>query len=139
MMLTSIPEAALENLLSDAVRAAENSYSPYSKFRVGAALLLADERVVTGTNVENVSFGLTICAERAALVRAVSEYGPNIRIRAVAVANLNGAASPPCGACRQMLAEFAAPDALVIFPAASGRMTMRFEEVLPLGFDMKLK
>ena len=138
-MLTSIPEAALENLLSDAVRAAENSYSPYSKFRVGAALLLADERVVTGTNVENVSFGLTICAERAALVRAVSEYGPNIRIRAVAVANLNGAASPPCGACRQMLAEFAQPDALVMFPAASGRMTMRFEEVLPLGFDMKLK
>ena len=137
-MLTSIPEAALENLLKAANRVAGNSYSPYSRFRVGAALLLEDDRIVTGTNVENVSFGLTICAERAALVRAVTEYGPGIRIRAVAVANLNDAASPPCGACRQMLAEFAAPDALVVFPAADGKRTMRFDEVLPLGFDMKL-
>jgi cytidine deaminase len=86
-----------------------------------------------------VSFGLTICAERAALVRAVSEFGPGIRIAAVAVANLNNAASPPCGACRQMLAEFAGPEATIVFPAAAGAITMRFDEVLPLGFDMQLK
>ena len=138
-MKTSLPRAALDNLLEDAKTVAKMSYSPYSGFRVGAALLLATGEVVTGTNVENVSFGLTICAERAALVKAVSELGPAIRIKAVAVANLNGAASPPCGACRQMLAEFAEPEAPIVFPAASGTRVMRFKEVLPLGFDMKLK
>ena len=139
MTLTSIPEAAVENLLNDAMRVAGNSYSPYSRFKVGAALLLADGKVVTGTNVENASFGLTICAERAALVRAVSEYGPRIRIRAAAVTNLNGAASPPCGACRQMLAEFAEADALVVFPASEGKRILRFDEMLPLGFDLRLR
>jgi cytidine deaminase len=72
-------------------------------------------------------------------VRAVSEFGPEIRIGAVAVANLNDVASPPCGACRQMLAEFADPDAAIVFPAADGIRQMRFDEVLPLAFDMKLK
>ena len=139
MAVMSLAQAALDDLLKAAMKAAERSYSPYSGFKVGAALRLANGLVVTGTNVENVSFGLTICAERAALVRAVSEHGPGIRIVAVAVANLNGAASPPCGACRQMLAEFAAPDAPVVFPAASGTTTMRFSELLPLAFDMKLK
>ena len=132
-------QPALEDLMRQANQVAERSYSPYSGFKVGAALLLSSGQIVTGTNVENVSFGLTICAERSALVKAVSEFGPAIRIAAVAVANLNQAASPPCGACRQMLAEFAAPDATVVFPAASGTRVMRFDEVLPLGFDMRLK
>ena len=139
MVFTSLSRAALDDLLREAARAAERSYSPYSGFKVGAALRLADGSVVIGANVENVSFGLTICAERAALVRAVSEYGPGIRIAAIAVANLNGAASPPCGACRQMLSEFAAPEAPVVFPAAVGTTTMRFDSLLPLGFEMKLK
>lgn len=137
--MTSPSPKELDALLKEAITVAQNSYSPYSGFRVGAALRLATGQIVTGTNVENVSFGLTICAERAALVRAVSEFGPKIRIAAVAVANLNGAASPPCGACRQMLAEFAAPDAPIVFPAADGARTMRFDEVLPLVFDMKLE
>ena len=132
-------DAELPLLLEHARRAAEHSYSPYSQFRVGAALKLSNGEIVTGTNVENVSFGLTICAERSALVRAVTEFGPEIRIEAVAVANLNGAASPPCGACRQMLSEFALPDAPVMFPAADGVRTMAFSEVLPLAFEMKLK
>jgi cytidine deaminase len=138
-MMTSLAQAALDNLLEEAKKAAENSYSPYSGFKVGAALRLTNGKIVLGTNVENVSYGLTICAERAALVRAVSEFGPDIRIEAVAVANLNNAASPPCGACRQMLAEFAEQDAPVVFPAADGIRTMSFEQVLPLGFDMQLK
>ena len=137
--MTDVDQATLEQLTQHARQAALKSYSPYSGFRVGAALLLASGEVVTGTNVENVSLGLTICAERAALVRAVSELGPAIRIEAVAVINLNGAASPPCGACRQMLAEFAEPEAPVVFPAADGTRTMRFDQVLPLGFDMKLE
>jgi cytidine deaminase len=138
-MKTTLSQMTLDDLLRDAAIAAEKSYSPYSRFKVGAALLLDGGQIVTGTNVENVSFGLTICAERSALVRAVSEFGPGVRISAVAVANLNGAASPPCGACRQMLAEFAGPETPIVFPAAAGARTMRFDEVLPLGFDMKLK
>lgn len=137
--MTSASQMNPSDLLEEAKSAAEKSYSPYSNFRVGAALLLSNGRVITGTNVENVSFGLTICAERSALVRAVSEFGPAIRITAVAVANLNQAASPPCGACRQMLAEFAGPGATIIFPAAAGTTTMRFDEILPFGFDMNLK
>jgi homotetrameric cytidine deaminase len=104
---------------------------------VGAALKLTNGTIVTGTNVENVSYGLTICAERSALVSAVSRFGPQIRIEAVAVANLNDAPSPPCGACRQVLAEFVLPDAPVIFPAADGLRTMPFSELLPLAFEMK--
>jgi len=138
-MPSTISSEMLECLLKEASGAAKCSYSPYSGFKVGAALLLSNGRVVTGTNVENVSFGLTICAERSALVRAVSEFGPSIRIEAVAVANLNGAASPPCGACRQMLAEFAGPETPIVFPATAGIKTMRMVEVLPLGFDMQLK
>jgi len=132
-------DPALESLLAHARSAAENSYSPYSGFKVGAALRLTSGEIVTGTNVENVSYGLTMCAERSALVRAVSEFGPSIRIAAIAVSNLNNAASPPCGACRQMLAEFVLPDAPVAFPAADGLRVMSFSEVLPLAFDMKLK
>jgi cytidine deaminase len=130
---------ALEELMEHARRAAQNAYAPYSKFHVGAALRLNNGEVVTGANVENASYGLTICAERTALVRAVAEFGPKIRVAAVAVANLNGKPSPPCGACRQMLAEFAAPDAPVRFPAADGVCTMAFSEVLPMGFEFKLK
>lgn len=132
-------EPALAALLEHARTAALQSYSPYSGFRVGAALKLKSGEIVTGTNVENVSYGLTICAERAALVRAVSEFGPGLRIEAVAVANLNDSASPPCGACRQMLSEFVAPEAPVVFPAANGVRTLAFQELLPLAFEMKLK
>ena len=132
------PDPALETLLGLARQAALNSYSPYSGFHVGAALRLTNGAVVAGANVENVSYGLTICAERSALVTAVSQFGPGIRIEAVAVANLNAAASPPCGACRQMLAEFTLPDAPVAFPAADGPRIMPFSEIFPLAFDMKL-
>jgi homotetrameric cytidine deaminase len=139
MPMTNAPDPALETLQELARVAAQNSYSPYSHFKVGAALRLTNGEIVTGTNVENVSYGLTFCAERSALVRAVSEFGPDIRIAAVAVANLNHAASPPCGACRQVLAEFILPDAPVAFPAAGGLCVMTFSDFLPLAFDMKLK
>jgi homotetrameric cytidine deaminase len=139
MTLTNPREPSLEDLMQRAQEAAHHSYSPYSGFRVGAALRLATGEIVTGTNVENVSYGLTICAERAALVRAIAQFGPTVRVAAVAVANLNAAASPPCGACRQVLAEFIAPDAPVLFPAAGGLRSMPFSDLLPLAFDMKLK
>jgi homotetrameric cytidine deaminase len=132
-----LPKPALEDLLEEARQAALNSYSPYSGFRVGAALRLTNGETVSGTNVENVSYGLTLCAERSALVQAVSRFGPEIRIEAVAVANLNQAPSPPCGACRQVLAEFAQYDAPVIFPSVDGVRVMAFHELLPMAFEMK--
>jgi homotetrameric cytidine deaminase len=139
MSENGVSEATLLGLLEAAREAAQRAYAPYSGFRVGAALRLTGGEIVTGTNVENVSYGLTICAERSALVRAVSQFGPELRIEAVAIANLNEAASPPCGACRQVLAEFILPDAPVVFPSTNGARTMTFSEVLPLAFEMKLK
>jgi homotetrameric cytidine deaminase len=140
---TKLEEPALEQLLVAAKEAALHSYSPYSGFRVGAALKLTNGEVVTGTNVENVSYGLTICAERSALVRAVAQFGPEIRVAAAVVVNLNDAPSPPCGACRQVLAEFMDADVLVSFPGgAAGAVTMitlPMREVLPYGFDLQLK
>jgi cytidine deaminase len=104
----------LEALLDAAAAAASASWSPYSRFPVGAALAGADGTVVTGTNVENRSFGLTMCAERSAVCTAV---GRGLReIHAVAV--FCAAAEvpvPPCGACRQVLTEFASPDTPVIY------------------------
>ncbi|MDE1162662.1 MAG: cytidine deaminase [Acidobacteriaceae bacterium] len=104
-----------------ATEVAAHSYSPYSKFRVGAALLLSDGSVVSGCNVENCSYRLTSCAEQAAIARAVSERGPGIRLLAVAVANLNGAASMPCGACRQTLTEFGSDEIPVLYPGEGGK------------------
>jgi homotetrameric cytidine deaminase len=132
-------DPTLLSLRDEASKAALHAYAPYSGFRVGAALRLITGEIVTGTNVENVSYGLTICAERSALVRAVSQFGPKIKIAAVAVANLNNAPSPPCGACRQVLSEFIQPNAPVIFPADDGPRVMPFRELLPLAFEMKDK
>jgi cytidine deaminase len=134
-----VTEPALASLFEFARQAALYSYSPYSGFRVGAALRLSNGEIVTGTNVENGSYGLSICAERSALARAVSEYGPEIRIVAVAVTNLNNAPSPPCGACRQVLAEFTLPEAPVRFSAAEEPLTMPFSELLPQAFAIKAK
>jgi homotetrameric cytidine deaminase len=136
---TALSAPALDDLMEHAHQAALHSYSPYSNFKVGAALLLTNGEIVTGTNVENTSYGLTICAERSALVRAVSQFGPEIRIQAVAVTNLNQAASPPCGACRQVLGEFILPQAPVVFPANDGVRTMAFSTLLPMAFETYLK
>jgi len=119
-----------------ATQAAENAYAPYSNFRVGAALLLTDGSIVTGCNVENMSYGLTICAERSALVRAVAERGPSIRVQAIAVTNLNHGASPPCGACRQVLSEFVTEDASISFPSESGIEIMPFATLMPFAFKL---
>ena len=128
----------LAELYSAAQAAAYRAYAPYSSFRVGAALLLDDKTIVIGCNVENASYGLSICAERSATFRAVSERGAAFRIAAVAVANLNHAPSPPCGACRQVLSEFCAEDALVVFPGESGfaLAAVAFGELLPHSFRL---
>src|ERR1700761_7225294 len=127
----------LQRLKDQATAVAEHAYAPYSRFRVGAALLLENGSIVTGTNVENGSYGLTICAERSAVVRAVAEQGPHMRLLACAVTNLNQAASPPCGACRQVLDEFMLPTAKMIFRGKSGWEEYPFEEILPHRFEIR--
>ena len=117
---SAIPDRQGDDLRRLASAAAERSYAPYSRFRVGAALLLKSGEVVTGTNVENCSYRLTCCAEQGAIARAVAEFGPEIRLQAVAVANLNGAASMPCGACRQTLAEFGDDATVILYPGEGG-------------------
>jgi cytidine deaminase len=99
-------------LLRAAARAAKNAHAPYSKFRVGAALLSADGEIVTGCNVENASYGLTICAERNAVFAAVA--CGQTRFKAVAVVASGDPMPYPCGACRQVLAEFCGPETVVL-------------------------
>ena len=138
----SLTEAEIATLHQRATEAAHNSYSPYSHFRVGAAILLhADEKqdgaIVTGTNVENASYRLTSCAEQAAIAAAVTLHGPAIRIRAVAIANLNGATCMPCGACRQTILEFATPDTAIFYPTASGEtISTTLSALLPAAFKL---
>ncbi|MGA7521344.1 MAG: cytidine deaminase [Acidobacteriaceae bacterium] len=135
--MTELDLAVLDRLRATAAEAAERAYAPYSQFYVGAALLFDDGSIVTGCNVENMSYGLTSCAERNALFRAISERGPGRRIRAIAVANRNRAASPPCGACRQVMSEFVTPEAVVCFPGERGPETQPFAELFPFGFSLE--
>jgi cytidine deaminase len=132
--MSGIDGKTLERLRASALQAASHAYAPYSKFCVGAALLFDDGSVVTGCNVENLSYGLTSCAERNALFRAISEQGPRRRIRAFAVASRDGAPCSPCGACRQVLSEFVTPDAVVCFSDLGGPETRSFAEFLPFTF-----
>lgn len=129
------PEQIAE-LRSLATKAAERSYSPYSKFRVGAAVLLDNGSIFTGANIENASYRLTICAEHTAIAKAVSEAGPKIRIRAIAVDNLNDSASFPCGPCRQILLEFGGPDTWIFAPSEDGPAEAPLSELLPYGFHL---
>ena len=102
--------------------AAGKAYARYSHFRVGAALLLEQPKadLITGCNVEISSYRLTTCAEQSVIAQAVALHGPLIRIRAVAIANLENAASSPCGACRQAIQEFSDERTWVFFPGEAG-------------------
>ena len=122
-----------ETLLALAVSAREHSYSPYSGYAVGAALLSADGRVFQGCNIENASFGLTNCAERTAIFKAVSEGADEFT--AIAIAS-KVSAPWPCGACRQVLNEFA-PGIRVLVTWDGGRDEMSLNELLPHGFGPK--
>jgi cytidine deaminase len=136
-MSSQLTPIEIDALHQRATEAAHNSYSPYSHFRVGAAILLESGQTVAGTNVENASYRLTSCAEQSAIAAAVTLYGPAIRIRAVAVVNLNGAACMPCGACRQTILEFADPDTAIFYPAANGHtVSTTLADLLPAAFRL---
>jgi cytidine deaminase len=122
-------------LIAAATAVRERAFAPYSHFQVGAALEAEDGSIVTGCNVESASYGLTICAERTAIVKGVSE-GKRIFKRVAIVADTPNP-TPPCGACRQLLWEFA-PDAEVVLSNLQGK-TVRFtmRELLPAAFDAR--
>lgn len=126
-----------QRLMEQAKRAAQSTYSPYSHFPVGAALLTADGEVVQGCNVENISYGLTNCAERSALFSAISQGHAPGSFTAMAVYAPNVSLISPCGACRQVMLELMAKDAVVICqgsdPAAARTWTLA--QLLPGAFD----
>lgn len=125
-----------QELLQSAKKSMSCAYAPYSNFRVGAAVLLADGAIFTGCNVENASYGLTNCAERTAIFSAVAERGPKIEIRAVTVVNDQGIPCSPCGACRQVIYEFG-PYATIFFQGANGPKQAQIAELLPEGFRLE--
>jgi cytidine deaminase len=140
---SGLSTAKIDQLRRQATEAAEHSHSPYSRFRVGASILISvgnstEQHVVTGCNVENASFRLTTCAEQSAIATAVGIYGPKINIHAVAVANLNNAASMPCGACRQTILEFSTPETWVFYPAEkSADAEAKLTELIPAAFRLE--
>jgi cytidine deaminase len=123
-------------LLRSAKKVMKNAHAPYSKFRVGAAILLSNGKIFSGCNVENASYGMTNCAERTAIFSAVAQLGPKIEIRAVSVVNDQGVPCSPCGACRQVIYEFG-PDATVFFQGAEGPKRAHITELLPEGFRLQ--
>lgn len=137
MTLPAPPRPELQALLEQARQAAAQAYAPYSDFPVGAALLTEKGEVVMGVNVENVSYGLTMCAERVAVGNAVASGVQRFRAIAVHAARRPHGAVTPCGACRQVLAEFLGPSGLVVYAdAATGEMqAVTMESLLPEAFQ----
>lgn len=128
-----LDRAIAAGLLERARAAAAFAYAPFSRFPVGAAVLAADGRVFTGANVENSSYGLTVCAERVAVFKAVSE---GVRsLRAVAVSCTEAAGCTPCGACRQVLFEFG-PEMTMVVDATEGPSLYLLTDLLPHGFRL---
>ncbi|WP_198536220.1 MULTISPECIES: cytidine deaminase [Pseudofrankia] len=129
---TQIDENIVDELVRLATEATEFAYAPYSMFCVGAALVTGDGRFYSGANVENRSYPMSICAERAAVVKAVTASRTTLEIAAVAVVEKKEGPCAPCGGCRQVLSEFARAGALLIYRDAHGvfkRVTI--EEALP--------
>ena len=125
---------AYKQLLDFAKQASENSYSPYSKFKVGAAVLCEDNKVFCGTNVENVSYGLSMCAERVAIFTAVANGCKNIK--AIAIYSKKGDVTP-CGACRQVISEFSKTADVVYNTKKDSSKVVKISSLLPKSFDVK--
>src|ERR1700675_1707706 len=131
-----IPASMQAKLLQSAQRVMKNAHAPYSKFRVGAAILLSNGKIFLGCNVENASYGMTNCAERTAIFSAVAQLGQKIEILAVSVVNDQGVPCSPCGACRQVIYEFG-PDATVFFQGADGPKQAHITELLLEGLRLQ--
>jgi cytidine deaminase len=122
-------------LVKAATRARREAQAAYSRFKVGAALETEDGTIVTGCNVESATYGLTICAERVALVKALSDG--HRRFRRIAVAADTDAPTPPCGACRQLLWEYGGDLEVILASRGREKARHRMKELLPLPFDRR--
>lgn len=130
-----MPKKKYKELILAAQRARALAQAKYSKFRVGAALLTEKDEIISGCNVESSSYGLTICAERVALTKALSEG--KTRFKAIAISADDKSFCPPCGACRQLLFDYA-PDIDVILTDGKRQKVLKISRLLPLAFDDSL-
>lgn len=136
MTTSELTESEQNQLIASATQAINRAYAPYSGFKVGAAVLTSTGEIFTGCNVENASYGLSMCAERNAIANAIISSGHDtIIIRAIAVANSQNASCSPCGACRQVIWEFG-QNAQVIFRGNQGWQTLTIKDLLPVGFSL---
>ena len=127
-----------KKLIDLASNASEKAYAPYSKFRVGCVIIAESGKQYAGCNVENVSFGLTICAERTAVFKGISEEGTSFRIKEVIIYTPTQVPISPCGACRQVLREFG--DEFDVLSVCDGEEKIRLtiDQLLPKSPDIKL-
>jgi cytidine deaminase len=124
-----------EKLIEEAIKAIKNAYVPYSHFRVGAAVLMKSGKIYTGANIENSSYGATVCAERVAIFKAISEGEKEIQ--EIAVVTETDKPSSPCGICRQVIAEFS-DDALIFLANTKGDLIeTSLKKLLPMAFTKK--
>ena len=139
-MNKKLDKKTLDALVQAAVAVKKNSYSPYSRFKVGAAVLAPDGQIYAGTNIENASYGLTVCAERNAMFRGVCEGQKQFIALAVCTDPVEGEAfGTPCGACRQVMAEFMKLDAPILLVAVTKKgqikvLKKKLKDLLPLPF-----
>ncbi len=128
--------AGSDALVAAARQAREHAVADYSHFKVGAALETETGEIITGCNIENATYGLTVCAERVAIFKALSE-GKRAFVRIAVVAD-TASPTPPCGACRQIIWEFCGDVEVVIADLRDVKTTLRMKDLLPLPFDKRL-
>lgn len=132
-------EKSIKKLIDLAKDACKRSYSPYSNFPVGCALETTDGKIFTGSNVENISFGLTMCAERSAVYTAISNCGPNIRISRVVIYTPTEVAITPCGACRQVMREFGDDFEVISICLSDRPLKSNINQLLPDSPDIRIQ
>ncbi len=135
-MAGSDASAAVSRLVEAARAAREHAVADFSHFRVGAALETATGEIISGCNIENATYGLTVCAERVAIFKALSEGKRSFR--RIAVVADTQSPTPPCGACRQIIWEFCGDAEVIIANLTTVSATLRMSELLPLPFDRRL-
>ena len=123
----------MKDLIEQARKARENAHAPFSNFKVGAALLTENGQIITGCNIENASYGLTMCAERTAIFKAVSEGETKFKHLAIVADTEN--LTPPCGACRQIIWEFCGDVPVILANLSGAEKTFQMRELLPDAFD----
>ena len=131
---THMTEQEIQNLIERAIVAREKTYSPYSHFGVGAALVCEDGSIYEGCNIENASYGATNCAERTAVFKAVSEG--YTQIERIAIVSSSHQKTPPCGICRQVLAEFMTENAQILLADKDGIESYTIKDLLPESFKL---